>query len=129
MTAAAEAVGVAVADYAMGPLYPASPGERGGHLFVVEPDRPLSPDEQARFRAVLDATLARLNLDYRDHRAGDFGMRPPTLLVAPPGGFAAWMKSQGKLGGQHKVPRVIADEGRLRGLAAFTRELPGSSLG
>ncbi len=26
-----------------------------------------------------------------------------------PGGFAAWMKARGKLGGQNKVPRVIAD--------------------
>jgi hypothetical protein len=123
VTAAAEAIGVAVTDYAMGPLYPAAPGERGGHLFVVEADRAPSPEEQARFVAVLDATLGRLNLDYRDHRAGDFGMRPPALLPAPPGGFAAWMKSQGKLGGQHKVPRVIADEGRLQGLAAFMAEM------
>jgi hypothetical protein len=116
VTAAAEAVGAAVTDYAMGPLYPAGPGERGGHLFVVEADRPLSEEERRRFSAVLDATICRLNLDYRDHRAGDFGMSPPVLLLAPAGGFAAWMKSQGKLGGQHKVPRVIADEGRLRGL-------------
>jgi hypothetical protein len=125
VTEAADAVGVAVTDYAMGPVYPAGPGERGGHLFVVEPDRPLSPAERERFLAVLDATLARLNLDYRDHRAGDFGMAPPALLTAPAGGFAAWMKSQGKLGGQHKVPRVIADEGKLRGLAAFMENVAG----
>ena len=28
---------------------------------------------------------------------------------SPPGGFAAWMKSRGKLGGQNKVPRIVND--------------------
>ena len=43
----------------------------------------------------------------------------------PPGGFAAWLKSQGKLGGQHKVPRVVADQGVLKGLRAFAGEMRG----
>jgi hypothetical protein len=30
----------------------------------------------------------------------------------PPGGFAAWMRSRGHLGGQHKVPRMD-NSGRL----------------
>jgi hypothetical protein len=29
--------------------------------------------------------------------------------VMRPGAFAAWMKSRGKLGGQHKVPRIVND--------------------
>jgi hypothetical protein len=28
------------------------------------------------------------------------------MLVARPGGFDTWMRSRGKLGGQHKVPRM-----------------------
>ena len=35
------------------------------------------------------------------------------MVLLPPGAFAAWMRAQGKLGGQHKVPRVIADPARF----------------
>jgi hypothetical protein len=35
------------------------------------------------------------------------------------GGFAAWMKRRGKLGGQHKVPRIVNDAALLGELRAF----------
>ncbi len=37
---------------------------------------------------------------------GGVGLPLPALLVARPGGIDAWMRSKGKLGGQHKVPRM-----------------------
>ena len=44
------------------------------------------------------------------------------LVVARPGGFDAWMRSRGKLGGQHKVPRMD-NTGTLTGqLVEFLRE-------
>jgi hypothetical protein len=33
-------------------------------------------------------------------------MLRPEVRVVPPGGFGEWMKSRGKFGGQHKVPRM-----------------------
>jgi hypothetical protein len=48
-----------------------------------------------------------LNADYEQHRACDYGLHAPTIEVVAPGSFAAWMKSRGQLGGQHKVPRII----------------------
>ena len=68
---------------------------------------------------MLDAVLLRLSADYADHRAGDYGIMPPEVLLAPPGTFEAWMRSRGKLGGQNKVPRVIEDAAVLDGLARF----------
>ncbi len=47
-------------------------------------------------------------------------MKAPAVLVMPTGGFASWMKSRGKLGGQNKVPRIVNDQalfGRLRDFA------------
>ena len=35
------------------------------------------------------------------------------VTLLPPGAFADWMRAQGKLGGQHKVPRVLADPARF----------------
>jgi hypothetical protein len=46
-------------------------------------------------------------------------MLTPLVTPVPRGGFAGWMRSQGKLGGQHKVPRMDST-GRLTDqLAAF----------
>ncbi len=33
-------------------------------------------------------------------------LRRPTVHVAPQGTFYNWLKQRGKLGGQHKVPRL-----------------------
>ena len=80
-----------------------------------------SPDgaKVEQFARVLDETLLRLNDDYRIHRSVDFGIAPPMILTVAPGGFAAWMKSRGKLGGQNKVPRVINDRELWENLRQF----------
>ena len=36
-------------------------------------------------------------------------LRRPLVHVASEGTFYNWMKSRGKLGGQHKVPRLAND--------------------
>jgi hypothetical protein len=120
VAAAAAAIEADVTDYVVSPLFPDAPGERGRHLFIVEFARPVAdPSRLQRFAAALDEALARRNADYRDHRAGDFGMAPPAVVAAPPGSFAAWMRWRGKFGGQHKVPRVILDRDLLHGLRGF----------
>lgn len=117
---AAEAIGAALADFSVGPLYPSAKGELGGHLWIVEFAGAV-PDAArlARFAEVLDRALGDTNDDYKAHRAGGFGLRPPTLRAVPPGTFAAWMRARGKLGGQHKVPRILTDPTLLDHLRAF----------
>ncbi|MGN1214455.1 MAG: GH3 auxin-responsive promoter family protein, partial [Bacteroidaceae bacterium] len=36
-------------------------------------------------------------------------LQPLQIIVAPNGLFDQWLKSKGKLGGQHKVPRLAND--------------------
>ena len=124
---AARAVGGAVTDFAAGSVFPGDAGARGGHYFIVElgaerGDVGLDPGHRTLFTAELDATLCRLNDDYATHRAGDYGMDAPRVRFLPAGGFAAWMKSRGKLGGQNKVPRIINDPELFAGLRAFADE-------
>jgi len=120
VAAAASAIGADVTDYSVGAVFPQDGQPRGGHLYVVE-FAGGAPDQEAlkRFGEVLDSTLLRLNDDYRAHRAGEFGMRPPEVRAVGPGAFARWMKSRGKLGGQHKVPRVINDRELWNDLLRF----------
>jgi hypothetical protein len=104
IAAAAAATGVEVVDFHVGPRFPNNAGAPGCHRYLVEFAR--EPAELPRFAAALDTELCRLNEDYSAHRQGDLTMRPPEVLAVRRGGFADWMRSQGKIGGQHKVPRM-----------------------
>ena len=109
VAAAAAEVKADVADFTVGPIHSTGAGGSGHHLYVVECARLLSEAECHRFARVIDRELATLNKDYAEHRTGDFGMGPPEVRAVAAGAFARWMKARGKLGGQNKVPRVIAD--------------------
>ncbi len=116
---AAEAADLKVADFAVGAVVPERPGELGFHRFVVE-FAPEPPGARiVAFAAALDQALAATNDDYRAHRAGGFGLGAPRVLAVAPGAFAAWLESRGQLGGQHKVPRLIADRALLDGMLEF----------
>jgi hypothetical protein len=104
VAAAAAACGVLTTNHHVGPVFPADPAKPGHHLYLVEFRGP-APD-LARFAAVLDAELSRLNEDYAAHRVGDLTMLRPEVQAVPAGGFDGWMKARGKFGGQNKVPRM-----------------------
>lgn len=123
VTTAARSVQREVTDFTVGPIYPESAGELGGHIFVIEFANDIPDSETiARFAETLDARLCQRNEDYEAHRSGGFGLRAPTILAVRTGCFAAWMKSRGKLGGQNKVPRIITKTDMLSGLIAFATE-------
>jgi hypothetical protein len=104
VTAAATATGTAVIDFHVGPVFPESPSAPGRHRYLVEFAGPV-PDV-GHFTRELDAELCRINEDYLAHRQGDLTMLAPEVVPVRKGGFADWMRAQGKLGGQHKVPRM-----------------------
>jgi len=107
---AADAAQASIADFVVGPIYPAGAQSRGRHLYIVELSEAVQIDVNT-FAHAIDGYLCRANDDYRAHRARGFGLEPPAVAVVPHGAFAAWMKCRGQLGGQHKVPRVISDPG------------------
>lgn len=120
VTRAADAIGAMVTDYSVGALFPDGERTAGAHLFVVEfADGVPAPDRIERFARLVDTHLAETNDDYREHRAGDFSLGAPRVRAVPPGSFAAWMKSRGKIGGQNKVPRIINDTDLFDNLCAF----------
>lgn len=112
IAAAAQSIGATVTDFTLGADLPA--GGLGGHVFLVEFDRSPPQERIAAFARALDGHLGALNDDYRAHRAEGFGLRTPEVHRVRPGGFARWMKMQGRLGGQNKVPRVISDPAKFQ---------------
>ncbi|MGM9678652.1 MAG: GH3 auxin-responsive promoter family protein, partial [Bacteroidaceae bacterium] len=58
------------------------------------------------FADILDATLQKVNSDYEAKRYKDITLQPLEVVVARQGVFNDWLKAKGKLGGQHKVPRL-----------------------
>jgi hypothetical protein len=120
---AAASIGATVPEYAVAPVFPAGPQERGGHRFLVEFAAPMPEAALAAFAGALDAALAAENADYAAHRQL---MRPPDVVAVPPGGFAHWMRHRGRLGGQNKVPRVIADAALFQDLERFIMSLRGA---
>src|SRR5208337_1441709 len=118
VAAAAEAIGASVTDFSVSPIYPAKAGAAGYHSYAVEFSASIPPEDCRTFARILDEKLCATNSDYAEHRAADFAMLAPQIEVLPPGTFANWMKSRGKLGGQNKVPRVILDASLFESLLA-----------
>jgi hypothetical protein len=108
VTAAARGQGGGVSDFCAASRAPTRDEPRGQHVFVVEFVGE-GPDGGA-FAAALDAALRAGNADYAAHRAGDVQLLAPAVRFVPVGSFSDWMRRRGRLGGQNKVPRVVALE-------------------
>ncbi len=104
--AACHATGAVVTDYTAGPVYMDSMA-RGGHEWVVEFEQ--APNDLEAFISQLDHALRTLNSDYDAKRSTNTVLQRPCVHVVASGTFHHWMKQRGKLGGQHKVPRLSND--------------------
>lgn len=108
---AAEAIGRDVVEYSVGAVWPRAGESVGTHRYLMEfADPDIRKDAIEQLRRTIDERLITLNEDYRRRRATGLGMRAPEIVVVKPGAFSDWMKSRGKLGGQHKVPRLVPDQ-------------------
>ena len=103
ITQACAVTGAVIADYTAGPVYMSS-RQTGCHEWVVEFKQ--EPDNQQVFNRVLDETLRQINSDYDAKRFNNYVLKQPRVHVVPRGTFYAWMAQRGKVGGQHKVPRL-----------------------
>lgn len=95
--------GAKVLDYSVAPVYMDAQG-KCRHQWLIE--FAVMPDSLDHFVTVLDMALKSVNSDYEAKRTKDIALQLPEVVVARPGLFNDWLKGKGKLGGQHKVPRL-----------------------
>lgn len=106
IAAASRKTGAVVSDYTAAPVYFSDHGN-GAHEWLIEFEK--LPENLHAFTYELDAALKSLNSDYEAKRHKDIALRMPHVHPLKKGIFAEWLKSKGKLGGQHKVPRLSND--------------------
>ncbi|CAN5325303.1 GH3 auxin-responsive promoter family protein [soil metagenome] len=94
--------GAQVRDYTACPAFTGN--GQGYHEWLVEFVK--APQELEAFTHSLDKHLQQLNSDYEAKRYKDMVLQPIRLHAVPSNTFYNWLRSKGKLGGQHKVPRL-----------------------
>ena len=107
---AAEKTHAVVNDYTAAPVF-FTEGNNGTHEWLVEFDTP--PNNMKEFTIELDSALKSINSDYEAKRYKDIALRMPIVRSIPKGVFTKWLRSKGKLGGQHKVPRLSNERDML----------------
>jgi hypothetical protein len=103
---ASERTGACVKDYTAAPIY-FSEQSNGAHEWLIEFEK--QPENLEQFVYELDSSLKNLNSDYEAKRHKSIALRMPVVHVLKQGIFNSWLKQKGKLGGQHKVPRLSND--------------------
>jgi hypothetical protein len=94
-----------VVEFTVAPMVTPSEG-LPYHEWLIEFSTP--PKNLARFSSDVDKRLAELNVYYDDLISGSI-LRPLRITSLPKNAFIDYMRSQGKLGGQNKVPRLAND--------------------
>ena len=95
--------GAVVTEYTAAPVF-MDAGGKCRHQWVVEFGR--EPQDLDDFARRLDNALQTINSDYEAKRYKNLTLQPLEIIPARRGLFNDWLKSRGKLGGQHKVPRL-----------------------
>lgn len=122
---ASKKTGVAVKDYTAAPVY-FSESSNGAHEWLIEFER--EPLNLKEFVTELDSALKAINSDYEAKRTKDIALGPPVVQAVPPMTFERWLAHKGKLGGQHKVPRLSNDRTILEEIKQFCQEQGSTNL-
>ncbi|MBN1651745.1 MAG: GH3 auxin-responsive promoter family protein [Bacteroidales bacterium] len=94
---------VNVNEYTAGPVYELN-ANKACHEWIIEFEE--APKDMNAFISALDNALKSFNSDYEAKRYKNMVLNEPMVHSVGNGTFYKWLKMKGKLGGQHKVPRL-----------------------
>ena len=94
----------AIKEYTVAPLY-INIESKGRMQFLIEFRKP--PESLEQYTLELDTQLQKENSNYLQKRNHDLALVALEVIPAQQGLFYKWMASKGKMGGQHKIPRLV----------------------
>lgn len=100
---ACQQTGASVSEYTAAPVFMDGKG-KCRHQWLIEFSH--EPASLQEFASLLDRRLQEVNSDYEAKRFKDITLQHLEVVKARTGLFNDWLKAKGKLGGQHKVPRL-----------------------
>jgi hypothetical protein len=92
-----------ILDYTVAPIFMEGK-DKGAHEWMIEFQK--EPDCREQFCEYLDVALQEVNSDYESKRYKNMTLSPPKINFSRKNLFYDWLNSKGKLGGQHKIPRL-----------------------
>jgi hypothetical protein len=95
--------GAEVLEYTAAPVF-MDDKAKCRHQWLIEFSK--EPADINEFADILDKKLQEINSDYEAKRFKDITLQHLEIVKARKGLFNDWLKSKGKLGGQHKIPRL-----------------------
>lgn len=107
--------GAIVNDYSAAPVF-FTDNNNGAHEWLIEFDH--LPADLETFAFELDEALKSVNSDYEAKRYKNMALRMPLIHSLKKGTFNKWLSHKGKLGGQHKVPRLSNDRKMIEEILA-----------
>ena len=110
--------GARVLEYTAAPVFMDSDA-KCCHQWLIEFAQ--EPASLEVFAQVLDTSLQQINSDYEAKRYKNKTMQRLEIVVARENLFSDWLKSKGKLGGQHKVPRLCNSRRYIEELLEMNR--------
>ena len=100
---ACEQTGAEVSEYTAAPVF-MDQNAKCRHQWLIEFKK--RPQDLQLFSDLLDKHLQEINSDYEAKRYKDITLQHLEIVEARENLFNDWLKLKGKLGGQHKVPRL-----------------------
>ncbi|MBK7909141.1 GH3 auxin-responsive promoter family protein [Candidatus Pollutiaquabacter sp.] len=114
LAAASRLVHAEVIEFTVAPQVSPPEGGLPYHEWFIEFGK--QPENLEKFRLAIDESLQRQNIYYRDLIAGHI-LQPLRIRPLAKDTFITYMRNEGKLGGQNKVPRLSNDRALVDGLA------------
>jgi hypothetical protein len=112
---ASKATGARIIEFTVAPMIQTS-GELPFHEWFVSFEE--APANMEAFAGLVDEQMRSRNIYYNDLITGGI-LQPLKIRVMRPDAFIEYMKSEGKLGGQNKVPRLSNDRKVADGLGRW----------
>ena len=100
---ACEKSGAIINEFTAAPVY-LNDNNSASHEWLIEFEN--IPESIEYFTEILDNALKSINSDYEAKRYHNLILKLPIVRSVPKETFYKWLKTKGKLGGQHKIPRL-----------------------